>query len=414
MFFANPMYLWALLGLVVPLAIHLWSKSEGKTIKVGSISLLQESETTKSNKLHLNEWLLLLLRMLAVTLLVFILAEPFAKAKAKKQDVVYLVEPGLTKLSSFKTVLDSLAQNQEIKLLKEHFPIYSLEDSLVENETTNYWQLAQHFKQLQADSIVVYSQSLAKCLKGKRPEIPETINWITIDSAAVVDEVLQLRQLQDSVEVLNVHTTSDKLYFTKEFVALKKSQDLSEDASVIPTDTIYVSVSATDSLKSQLPFLKAGFEALSSYLNQPIAFKHIENPSEIDAEVDVLIWLRSDSLPEFKGRTLSFKPDAFSTHLIEPIDAKKYVLTQLITRKNAVTNHLPEQLLPLLNLHPELEVEIDKYDNRVASSEGIQPLKINGDNQIDKASMVPFTPWFWLSLLLVLIVERVLSRKRNQ
>ena len=105
MFFANTMYLWALLGLAVPVAIHLWSKNEGKTIKVGSISLLKESETTQNNTLHLNEWILLLLRMLAVALLVFILAGPFAKAKTKRQDLVYLVEPGLIKIQSFNILI---------------------------------------------------------------------------------------------------------------------------------------------------------------------------------------------------------------------------------------------------------------------------------------------------------------------
>ncbi|MFD2825531.1 BatA domain-containing protein [Leeuwenhoekiella polynyae] len=414
MFFANPLYLWALLGLAVPVAIHLWSKSEGKTIQVGSISMFQESETTQSNSLHLNEWILLLLRMLAVALLVFILAEPFAKAQTKKEDLVYLVEPGLLELQSFKLVLDSLAEKQEVKLLQKDFSTYKPEDTLVDNSTINYWQLVQELQELQADRIVVYSQSLAKGLKGKRPEIPEHINWITIDSTAAVDEVLQLRQLQDSVEVLNLHSTRDKLYFTKEFIALKKAQDLNKGIDLIATDTLSISFSATDSLTSQIPFLKAGFEALNSYLNQPIVFKQIENPAEIEAETAVLIWLQPNNPPEVDGITLLFNPDAFATHLVEPVDAKNYVLTQLITRKHAVTNHLPEQLLPLLNLHPELAIEIAKYDNRVASSEEIQPLKIDGDNQIDEASMIPFTPWFWLALVLVLIVERMVSRIRKQ
>ncbi|RXG15936.1 putative membrane protein (TIGR02226 family) [Leeuwenhoekiella aestuarii] len=412
MFFANPLYLWALLGLAVPVAIHLWSKSEGKTIQVGSISIFQESETTQSNSLHLNEWILLLLRMLAVALLVFILAEPFAKAQTKKQDLVYLVEPGLLELQSFKLVLDSLAEKEEVKLLQKGFSAYNPEDTLIDTNTINYWQLVQDLQELQADHIVVYSQSLAKSLKGKRPEIPENINWITIDSTAVVDEVLQLRQFQDSVEVLSVHSTSDKLYFTKEFVASKNAQDLNKGIGLIATDTLSISFSATDSLTSQIPFLKAGFEALNSYLNQPIVFKQIENPSEIEA--DVLIWLQPNNPPEVDGITLLFNPDAFATHLIEPVDAKNYVLTQLITRKHAVTNHLPEQLLPLLNLHPKLAIEIYKYDNRVASSEGIQPLKIDEDNQLDKASMIPFAPWFWLALVLVLIVERMVSRIRKQ
>ncbi|MEH6658562.1 BatA domain-containing protein [Leeuwenhoekiella marinoflava] len=414
MFFANPMYLWALLGLAIPVVIHLWSKSEGKTIKVGSISLLQKSETTQSNRLHLNEWILLFLRMLAVTLLVFILAEPLAKTKTKKKDLVYLVEPDLIKISSFKSVFDSLTENREVKLLQKDFATYNPEDSLAKIGVVNYWQLVQDFKQLDADSIVVYSQSLVKGLKGKRPEINENVNWITIDSSSTFEEVLQLRQLQDSVEVLKVHSNNDKLYFSKEFLTSNEVQDLTEGVVVIPTDTIHIVVSAIDSLAAQIPYFKASLKALSSYLEQPITFKEVENDAEIDLDTDVLIWLQPNSPPEFEGVTLFYNPDAFATHLIERIDSKKYTLTQRITRKNAVANHLPEQLLPLLNLHPELEVEIDKYDNRVSSSEGIQPLKIDSDNQTDKASIISFTPWFWLALVLVLIVERILSRIQNQ
>ena len=43
MSFAHPLYLWTLLGLLVPIAIHLWSKKEAKTIKIGSVQLLSES-----------------------------------------------------------------------------------------------------------------------------------------------------------------------------------------------------------------------------------------------------------------------------------------------------------------------------------------------------------------------------------
>ena len=59
MTFLNPTYLWGLLGLAVPLAIHLWSKMEGKTIKIGSIQLLTEANPKQASSIHLNELFLL-------------------------------------------------------------------------------------------------------------------------------------------------------------------------------------------------------------------------------------------------------------------------------------------------------------------------------------------------------------------
>ena len=49
MSFLNPTYLWALLGLLIPIAIHLWSKKEGKTVKIGSIELLRESDSKQTS-----------------------------------------------------------------------------------------------------------------------------------------------------------------------------------------------------------------------------------------------------------------------------------------------------------------------------------------------------------------------------
>ncbi|NND11568.1 MAG: hypothetical protein HKN96_10170, partial [Flavobacteriaceae bacterium] len=95
MTFLYPSYLWALLGLIVPLAIHLWSKKEGKTIKIGSIKLLSEADSKQSRSIKLNEYWLLLLRMLSVALLVFILAEPGFIKKTPTNPLTYIVEPAL-------------------------------------------------------------------------------------------------------------------------------------------------------------------------------------------------------------------------------------------------------------------------------------------------------------------------------
>ncbi|MEP0086438.1 MAG: BatA domain-containing protein, partial [Maribacter dokdonensis] len=76
MSFAHPSYLWALLGLLVPIAIHLWSKKEAKTIKIGSVQWLSESKSKQSSSIQLNEWWLLVLRMGIISLLVLLMAKP--------------------------------------------------------------------------------------------------------------------------------------------------------------------------------------------------------------------------------------------------------------------------------------------------------------------------------------------------
>src|SRR5690606_33162258 len=95
MVFLNPMYLWALTGLAVPLAIHFWSRKEGKTIKVGSIQFLKESDPKQASSVKLNEIWLLILRMLVITILVLIIARPVLKGENSRTALTYLIDPSL-------------------------------------------------------------------------------------------------------------------------------------------------------------------------------------------------------------------------------------------------------------------------------------------------------------------------------
>ena len=410
MFFANPMYLWALLGLAVPVAIHLWSKDEGRTIKVGSITNLRESENAQTRTLQLNEWLLLLLRLLVIALLVVILAEPFAKTKTKNQDLVYLVEPELLEIDTFKTSMDSLAEIKAVRLLQEDFPEYNPADS-VKTAATNYWQLAQDFEKLKADSLVVYSQTLLSGFKGKRPEITENVNWVTIDSAQTTAGVVALTQLQDSIEVLEVKSTKEQLRFKKSFSEPAVVQNLDTDLEIQAVDTLQVYAFAEDNLQTDLKFLKTGFEALSAYLKRPIAITDII-PNETPQE-GILIWLSPSDPPEFSGMLLDYQPNAFASDLIVK-NSTHFSMTQNLTRKNVVEQHLAEQLLPLLNLYPELDEAVHKYDRRVLADAFATPLHTAEEQELNQASNIPLTHWFWLALLITLIVERLLSRIRKQ
>ena len=60
----NPIWLFAIGGIVIPLIIHLWNIKKGKTLKVGSISLLGESSRQSAKSLKLIDLLLLFLRCL--------------------------------------------------------------------------------------------------------------------------------------------------------------------------------------------------------------------------------------------------------------------------------------------------------------------------------------------------------------
>ena len=93
MTFGNPFYLWTLLGLLVPIAIHLWSKKEAKIIKIGSIKFLTPSDSKQSSRIKLNELWLLFLRMFIISILAIILSEPQWQSKSKNIPITYIVDP---------------------------------------------------------------------------------------------------------------------------------------------------------------------------------------------------------------------------------------------------------------------------------------------------------------------------------
>ena len=44
MSFLQPSYLWALLAIAIPIAIHLWSRKKVRTIRVGSTQYITENQ----------------------------------------------------------------------------------------------------------------------------------------------------------------------------------------------------------------------------------------------------------------------------------------------------------------------------------------------------------------------------------
>ena len=159
MVFLNPLFLWALLGLSIPIAIHFWSKKKVRTIKIGSTQLLKELNPKQTRSISLNHWFLLLLRMLIIILITLILAMPSIEIKNRDFRMTYLVEPSLLNSEKVLKILDTIPEDQ-IRLLKPGFPLLE-ERTFQDNKTIppNYWQLAQQMATLETDSIIVLTQA---------------------------------------------------------------------------------------------------------------------------------------------------------------------------------------------------------------------------------------------------------------
>ncbi|MBV1925012.1 MAG: BatA domain-containing protein, partial [Dokdonia sp.] len=211
----QPSYLWGLLALAIPIAIHLWSRKKVRTIKMGSTRFISETKSNQSNSIQLNEWWLLAIRCLIISTLVFILSEPYSSKKQEQQDVVYVFEPSLLATEDGRARFIEIPETGR-RLLRSGFPEWQVDsDMMASDAVPNYWQLAKQMEQLPADSVVVFTRAFAKAVKGKRPEIASHITWIPVDVESTANELLLAIAKKDSIAVLTVQKSPTKLAFAK-------------------------------------------------------------------------------------------------------------------------------------------------------------------------------------------------------
>lgn len=75
MSFLNSIALWGLLAISIPILIHLWNGKRGQTVAWAAMDFLSTVESRVSKGFKLENWLVLILRILLIVLLVFLLAQ---------------------------------------------------------------------------------------------------------------------------------------------------------------------------------------------------------------------------------------------------------------------------------------------------------------------------------------------------
>ena len=432
MAFAQPSYLWALLGLLVPIAIHLWSKKEAKTIKIGSVQLLSESKSRQSSSIQLNEWWLLLLRMAIISLITLVMAKPQWQSKVNNSKLTYIIEPEFVKNEKFMARFTDLQADQEIRLLQSGLPINDIEYTNSEDfRSVDYWSLASEMNALQTDSIIVFSNGYAKGLKGARPETNHDINWIVLDSAQTVEKPLLAYQTEKNITLFTANNSpvaskiatknielGDVYQLTSNGDSLQvlSSNSNSTKIPLIQQPTLEVSLVYTDSLSADKTYIAAALAALSTYLNRDIKVESsLDNEVLENKESDLTIWLSTKPAPVSAQKKLVFKNDTISNALIiKGEDENTFYITEKITTENTVSGRLTENLLSILDVNKEVRELQAKADIRSVTEADLKTNFIeNKASKTHKASW-NLNLYLWVVLLVLLIVERFVAYKRTQ
>ena len=80
-----PEFLWALIALSIPIIIHLFNFRKFTKVYFSNIELLKEVKLETKSKSRLKHLLILLIRLLLVTFLVFAFAQPYIPVENEKQ-----------------------------------------------------------------------------------------------------------------------------------------------------------------------------------------------------------------------------------------------------------------------------------------------------------------------------------------
>ncbi|MDX2192802.1 MAG: BatA domain-containing protein, partial [Gemmatimonadales bacterium] len=172
---ASPLWLWGLLGLAVPIAIHLWSRVPADRVKVGSVRLIVPSPLARARSLALRDPWLLLARCLVLALLALGLAEPTPRAGAAAAARV-LVAPALLGADGRLPALALLDSLRDAGATVEPLPADTAAD---------LWTLVQRAERaLPAGPLMVVAPEDAAVPLAPRPSAGRAVTWRTVAAPA--------------------------------------------------------------------------------------------------------------------------------------------------------------------------------------------------------------------------------------
>ena len=223
----NPSALLALLGLLVPLAIHLWNRRPGREVAVGSLRWLAAGANRRLRNLRLEQlWLLLLRAALLAALAVGLAGPAWRQVRPAAQGQV-LVSPALadgSSLAAVRPTLDSLRRRgYRLRWLAAGLPrITAAEwqrDSLgrpADNSRADnqYWaRLQQAADSFPGQPLYAVTPAALRGFGGPHPALLAHLTWQTIPARTATDWLQAATTSVDSLRLLLGHSDEKQTTF---------------------------------------------------------------------------------------------------------------------------------------------------------------------------------------------------------
>jgi hypothetical protein len=414
--FTNPIWLWALTGLAIPVGIHLLSRKEGKTILIGSLRYLTESPTAQFRHIRLNEIALLILRCLLIVLFVFLLAGLFFHESKYGNKKWLVIEKGIEHSDRYKPLANKLSQEGfELRFLSYEFPL--VEDSAQVKPLTDYWASVEKLESFDLDSIIVISYNYARNFSGERIPLPERLSWLTDESEPQQFNALEISFDKDSVWNRVAYTSPSVTKFDT-----KKTGNSLSLSSAIPADTIAFFIFADEEFSYDKLIMEATLAAIQEITPNKIITQSVDTSLVSTDSSTWLIWLSNKKLPKTTKRTIAFADCRENQSLLIKTGEGSLSCAKIFGADWMITRRLREDIALKENFALRLaEVILPKdnknlkYDSRVFPEREMWSLK-ESSAKISTSDSTDDTAHSILAVMLVLMLigERTLAYQRKQ
>lgn len=449
-----PIGLLALAGLIIPVLIHLWSVKKGKTLKIGSITLLGESANATSRSFRITDWLLFILRCLLLIIVGFLIAQPiFQKKISSKIQLGWILVDQNQFVNVYdnhqKTIDSLLTLGFELHDFNFGFKQFELKDSLQKTSTStlSYQSLFKKLNKAIPNGYAAYlfAPKRLNDFEGDLTTINYKLKWFDVKTA-------------DSLKTWTAN------FLGKDYEA-KSSPSLTSYTSKVTQDLPPLRVMIAEAKGNDSKYVRAALKTIGDYTKRKIEIREFN----ANLKADLTFWLAEQQIPtsflsqlQPNAKVLTYvngkiKPikstlqianaDAAPIDLFQKIEAEvkpgeviwkdgfgnpiliKQQLNEisyfyLYSKFNPQWSDLVwgEQfvnaLLPIVlgdQNTVDFGFETNDHDQRVLGANQNLMLNNNHNNTVTtRIENIAVANYLWLLALLVLIIERILSFRKTK
>ncbi|MEJ7768218.1 MAG: BatA domain-containing protein, partial [Chitinophagaceae bacterium] len=235
--FIQPLWLFAIAAVAIPVIIHLWNIKEGKTLKIGSIRLLSQSSIQNARSLRWLDLLLLILRCLLIALLAVILSKPLWPQNIHQQKhtgwIVIEQQHLGESYSRFRPLIDSLLKaGFEFHYLAPGYKKAAFKNALkqaqrpFDKKQISYWYLLAGLEHEVPPGMQVhlFTTNQVERFTGNRRRVSLNVKWHTYSpvNSSYSMPVDAYISASDSIRVITAESRPSGTYYTARNLAADK------------------------------------------------------------------------------------------------------------------------------------------------------------------------------------------------